>query len=108
MAGLVLHNLTGRRFPTTTEFRGCKMRIVMLGTKGLPRISAIGGVERGVLEMGQRLVSLGHEVIVYERARSFGTRMEDGIIVRSVPFVDWKTLAGWSHIALSLVDSLLR
>jgi len=80
----------------------------MLGTKGLPRISAIGGVERGVLEMGQRLVSLGHEVIVYERARSFGTRMEDGIIVRSVPFVDWKTLAGWSHIALSLVDTLLR
>ena len=32
----------------------------------------------------------------------------DGISVRSVPFVDWKTLAGPSHMVLSLVDSLAR
>ena len=50
----------------------------------------------------------GHEVIVYERARSYGARIEDGIRVRSVPFLDRKTLAGWSHVALSVIDSLLR
>jgi glycosyltransferase involved in cell wall biosynthesis len=84
------------------------MRIVMLGAKGLPGVQGGGGVERGVREIADRLVALGHEVIVYERARSFGTRIEAGIIVRSVPFVDRKALAGWSHIALSLLDSLAR
>jgi glycosyltransferase involved in cell wall biosynthesis len=84
------------------------MRVVMLGAKGLPGVPGSGGVERGVREMADRLVSLGHEVIVYERARWFATRIEDGIIVRSVPFVDRKSLAGWSHIALALADSLAR
>ncbi len=80
----------------------------MLGAKGLPGSSGSGGVERGVGEVARRLVAKGHEVIVYERARSYGTRIEDGIRIRSVPFLDRKTLAGWSHVALSVIDSLLR
>ncbi len=80
----------------------------MLGAKGLPGSSGSGGIERGVSEVARRLVAKGHEVIVYERARSYGTRIEHGIRVRSVPFLDRKTLAGWSHVALSVIDSLLR
>jgi glycosyltransferase involved in cell wall biosynthesis len=84
------------------------MKVVVLGAKGLPGVRGSGGVERGVNEVARRLVSAGHEVIVYERARCFGTRREDGVIVRSVPYIDRKNLAGWSHVVVSLIDSLVH
>ncbi len=84
------------------------MKVVVLGAKGLPKVSGGGGVERGVHEVARRLANDGHEVIVYERGSSFGVRNEDGIVVRSAPYIDRKNLAGWSHILVSLVDSLVR
>ena len=60
------------------------MKVVVLGAKGLPGVRGSGGVERGVNGVARRLVSAGHEVIVYERAAVFGTRRGDGVIVRSV------------------------
>lgn len=84
------------------------MRIVIFGGKGLPGCSGSGGVERGVYEVAQRLASWGHDVIVYERATWFATRIEDGLTVRSIPFINSKRLSGWSHAMLSMFDSLLR
>src|SRR5580704_7407333 len=84
------------------------MKIVMLGAKGLPGVAGSGGVEHGVREIAERLVARGHQVVVYERACCYSTRIEDGIQVQTVPFLDRKTLAGWSHMALSTIDSLIR
>ncbi len=84
------------------------MKVVIIGAKGLPQVSGGGGVERGVHEVARRLVSAGHEVIVYERGRSFGTRREDGIVVRSTPYLNRKNLAGWSHVLVSVADSLVQ
>ncbi len=42
------------------------MRIALVGTRGVP--ARYGGFETCVEEVGQRLVSMGHEVVVYCRA----------------------------------------
>jgi glycosyltransferase involved in cell wall biosynthesis len=84
------------------------MKIIVLGSKGMPVAERAGGIERGVDETASRLAAQGHEVIVYERGRSFGLRHERGVTVRSVPFLDSKNLAGWSHAAVSLADSLVH
>lgn len=44
---------------------GTRLRIAMVGQRGLP--ATYGGVEHHVQELGARLVALGHEVIVYCR-----------------------------------------
>lgn len=84
------------------------MKIVVLGSKGMPVADGAGGIERVVDEMVPRFAAQGHEVIVYERGKSFGTRRERGVTVRSVPFVNSRNLAGWSHAAVSMADSLIH
>ena len=84
------------------------MKIVVLGSKGISIADGAGGIERGVEEVALRLAALGHEVIVYERGRSFGLRHERGVTVRSVPFLNSKNLATWSHAAVSMADSLVH
>ena len=42
-----------------------KMRIAMLGTRGVP--AQYGGFETCVEEVGSRLADRGHEVLVYSR-----------------------------------------
>ncbi|HKP77037.1 MAG TPA: glycosyltransferase family 4 protein, partial [Longimicrobiaceae bacterium] len=79
------------------------MRVVVVGSKGYPSAAGAGGVEQGVRHVSEELAALGHEVIVYERGPR-ATRREGGVTIRSVPFVDRRTLAGWSHLAFSLLD----
>lgn len=81
------------------------MRVVVVGSKGYPSTAGAGGVEQGVRHVAEQLSALGHDVIVYERGPR-ATRTEGSVTIRSVPFVDRRTLAGWSHLFLSLIDAL--
>jgi glycosyltransferase involved in cell wall biosynthesis len=80
------------------------MRVVIVGSKGYPSAGGAGGVEQGVMHVAEQLSTGGHDVIVYERGPR-GMRREGRVTIRSVPFVDCRTLASWSHIVLSLIDA---
>jgi len=82
------------------------MRVVVIGSKGYPSTPGAGGVEQGVRHVAAELSALGHDVIVYERGQR-ATRMEGSVMIRCVPFVNRRTLAGWSHLILSLIDALI-
>jgi glycosyltransferase involved in cell wall biosynthesis len=80
------------------------MRVVILGSKGYPSVAGAGGVEHGVMHVAEELSNAGHDVIVYERGPR-GKRREGRVTIRSVPFVNRRTLASWSHLLLSLLDA---
>jgi glycosyltransferase involved in cell wall biosynthesis len=82
------------------------MRVVIVGSKGYPSTPGAGGVEQGVRHVAEELSALGHDVIVYERGQR-ATRTEGRVTIRCVPFVNRRTLAGWSHLILSLIDALI-
>ena len=60
------------------------MKIVMLGTKGIP--SRFGGIETHVAELATRLVRMGHEVVTYVRpwyvGRNSGTSFNGVRLIR--------------------------
>ena len=84
------------------------MKVIILGTRGLP--PRYGGRETATDEIGRRLVALGHDVVVYGRAR--GTRRRErvygGIQVVDLPTV---TAKGWDslvHVLGSAADVAVR
>jgi len=81
------------------------MRIYLIGTKGLPAGSVVGGggVERHVEEIATRLVGRGHTVFVYVRAHSADpkTRMYKGIHLIRLPSIHTKNLDTITHVFLA-------
>lgn len=85
-----------------------KLRIVMIGQKGLPPRKDSGGIERHVGELGRRLAARGHEVIAYVRPRFTDARhaVYEGIELRRLPSVPTKHLDTATHVFLASVAAL--
>ena len=82
------------------------MRVAMIGTRGVP--ARYGGFETAVEEIGRRLVTRGHEVVVYCRGAEDPTqRRHLGMELVHLPAAKRRTLETLSHTGLS-VASLLR
>lgn len=84
------------------------MKIVMLGTKGIP--SRFGGIETHVAELATRLVRLGHEVVAYVRpwyvGKHGGSRF-NGIRLVRMPSMKTKHTDAASHTLFSTIHALL-
>lgn len=78
----------------------------MVGTRGVP--AAYGGFETAVEEVGRRLVTRGHRVIVYTRNSSEKRREHLGMEIVHLPALPQKQLETLSHSALSSLHLLLR
>ena len=95
--------------PTRAAGRGWRpLTIAMVGQKGLP--AKMGGVEKHVEEVGSRLASRGHEVLVFCRS-SYGTGMPRayrGMTLLEAPTVATKHLDAIVHSATSTVKALGR
>lgn len=85
------------------------LRIAMVGTRGVP--ARYGGFETAVEEIGSRLASRGHEVIVYCRQAPGGGEppvRHRGMRLVHLPATRRKTLETLSHTALSSGHALLH
>ncbi|MGP9538182.1 DUF1972 domain-containing protein [Brachybacterium sp. AOP43-C2-M15] len=78
----------------------------MVGTRGVP--AAYGGFETAVEEVGRRLVSRGHRVVVYTRHSDDRRREHLGMEIVHLPALPQKQLETLSHSALSSVHLLVR
>lgn len=83
--------------------RSKALRIALVGTRGVP--ARYGGFETCVEEVGQRLVALGHEVVVY--CRSTEDRGEPrteykGMKLVQLPALKKRSLETLSHTGLSV------
>ena len=78
------------------------MKIAYLAVKGMPNG---GGIEKVTEEIGSRLVSKGHEVVVYS-SRDYGTSdgMYKGMRIKTVPSVNTKALHKLSICYHATVD----
>ena len=80
------------------------MHIAMVGTRGVP--ARYGGFETAVEEIGRRLASAGHRVVVYCRtAKDGGTTPPDsylGMELVHLPAARKRSLETLSHTALSV------
>src|SRR3954451_13819594 len=85
-----------------------KLRIAMLGTRGMP--SSSGGVERAVEELSARLAARGHDVTVYCRIPYCSDRRSShrGVRLRYLPTINTKHLEAISHTALATADACFR
>jgi glycosyltransferase involved in cell wall biosynthesis len=77
------------------------MRIAMIGLKALP--PRYGGFETAADEISRRLVALGHEVIVYNRAGMSAYEGDDyeGVKLVTLPTINRKNLSAITHALLS-------
>ena len=82
------------------------MRIAMIGIKALP--PRYGGFETAADELSRRLVKLGHEVIVYNRAglSSHKGADYDGVRLVTLPSIQSKNLSTISHALLCTLHVL--
>ena len=81
------------------------MRIAMLGTRGVP--AHYGGFETAVEEIGQRLVTRGHEVTVYCRGAARPAPKEHlGMRLVHLPALKGRAVETLSHTALSVLHVL--
>lgn len=80
------------------------MRIVMLGTRGVP--AAYGGFETAIEEIGRRLVAEGHEVTVYCRGAEGKPATHLGMRLVHLPAARKKALETLSHTFLSVMHLL--
>ncbi len=92
------------------ERDGQKLRIVMIGLKGIPVGEDAGGVERHVEELATRLVMRGADVLCYVRRRFVDSRLSEyrGIRLRRMPSVPTKSLDTFTHTLLATLDALFR
>ena len=82
------------------------MRIVFLGTRGVP--AKYGGFETAIQEIGQRLAARGHRVVVYCRGAAKPRPLEHmGIELVHLPAARRKSLETLTHTALSIGHLLL-
>ena len=84
------------------------MRIAMIGLKALP--PRYGGFETAADEISRRLVSLGHEVIVYNRAGLSAHEGDDyeGVKLVTLPTINRKNLSSITHSLLSTLHVLFH
>ena len=80
------------------------MRIAMLGTRGVP--AAYGGFETAVQEIGSRLSSRGHEVIVYGDRTHPDIAEHLGMRVVHVPSLPLKQLETLSRTGIATVRAI--
>ncbi len=84
------------------------MKIVMIGTKGVP--TKYGGVETHVDLLGSRLVRMGHDVLVYVRAWYMGEhapKTYNGMRLVTVPTIPTKNLDAAVHTLFATLHALL-
>jgi glycosyltransferase involved in cell wall biosynthesis len=87
---------------------GARLRIAMLGTRGVP--ASYSGFETCVEELGARLVARGHDVTVYCRVPHIaypGTTYR-GMRLVKLPTIRSKHLDTIAHTLLSSLHALLR
>lgn len=79
------------------------MRIVMLGTRGVP--ARYGGFETAIEEVGSRLVERGHQVTVYCRQPPGEQVLREhaGMRLVTMPALKRRSLETLSHTALSVL-----
>lgn len=82
------------------------MRIAMIGLKALP--PRYGGFETAADEIGRRLVTLGHEVIVYNRSglSTHAATNYGGIRLINLPTIQTKNLSAIVHSLLCSIHAL--
>jgi glycosyltransferase involved in cell wall biosynthesis len=87
--------------PTVTP-----LKIAMIGTRGVP--AAYGGFETAIEEIGQRLVSEGHEVTVYCRTKEGSPKLDSylGMKLKYLPAVRSKVVETLSHTGFSVLSML--
>jgi glycosyltransferase involved in cell wall biosynthesis len=85
-----------------------KLRIAILGSRGIPH--TYSGYELFIGEMAPRLVSRGHEVIVYCRSSLFAERPKTykGVRLIYLPSIETKVLGTPTHTLVSMFDVLFR
>lgn len=84
------------------------MRIAFIGQKGIPTKN--GGVEKYVESLALNLVSLGQEVLVYNRRDYLPARLGEyrGIRIINLPYINTKNLANITHTFLACLDVIFR
>jgi glycosyltransferase involved in cell wall biosynthesis len=84
------------------------MTVAMVGTRGIP--ARYGGFETAVEEIGSRLASRGHRVIVYCRKTDARQQLSEyrGMTLVHLPAVRGKVVETLSHTALSVIHPTLR
>jgi glycosyltransferase involved in cell wall biosynthesis len=83
------------------------LRIAMIGTRGVP--AAYGGFETAVEEIGSRLVTRGHRVLVYSRnisGAAYEGRHYKGMRTFTLPALHRKSAETLSHTGLSVAHSI--
>lgn len=82
------------------------MRVAMIGLKALP--PCYGGFETAADEIGRRLVTLGHEVIVYNRSglSTHAAKHYGGIRLINLPTIQTKNLSAIVHSLLCSIHVL--
>ena len=78
-----------------------RMKIAYVALKGMP---LGGGIEKYTEELGSRLASMGHEIIVYTM-RNYGARdgLYKGMHIRTVPTIKGKSI---EKLSASFISSL--
>lgn len=82
--------------------QGEKLRIAMVGTKGVP--AKWGGIERYIEEIGKRLTERGHEITVFGSRwflKDFHKDTYHGMLVRRIPTLHFQSTDALSNAALS-------
>ena len=84
------------------------MKIAFIGQKGIPAKS--GGVEKHVEKLAERLVSLGHEVVVYTRPHYTDPTLAlwRGVRLVSIPSIHTKHLDAITHTFLATMHALFQ
>lgn len=84
------------------------MKIALIGQKGIPAKS--GGVEKHVEKLAERLVALGHEVIVYTRPHYTDKALREwqGVRLVSLPSIRTKHLDAITHTFAATVHALFQ
>ncbi len=84
------------------------MRIAMIGTRGVP--AHYGGFETAIEEIGQRLVTLGHEVVVFCRTPEGQEKLDTfkGMELVHLPALPKRSLETLSHTTLSVLDRHMK
>lgn len=98
----------GQPAGTDAEVRDRRLRLAILGTRGVP--AAYGGFETFAQELGTRLVERGHDVTVYGRSHVVpsGLREYAGMRLRVLPTIRHKYFDTVVHTGLSVFDAVPR
>lgn len=78
----------------------------MVGTRGVP--AAYGGFETAVEEVGKRLATRGHKVVVYTRGSKSRAKQYLGMEIVHLPALPVKQIETLSHTGLSVLHLMTR